>query len=80
MPIQRIAFEDAGDIGMKHAFICKLHHSANYLEGWVELQEWFRPQLALAQLPLNDLQDRGIGDVEEAANVGRVVFNDSGWV
>ena len=32
MPIQRIAFEDAGDIGMKHAFVGKVHHSADYLD------------------------------------------------
>jgi len=55
----------------------KLRHSASSLEGWVELQEWFRPQLALTQLPLNDLTDRGIGNVEEAANVGRVVVNNA---
>ena len=52
--------------------------AGRYVQGWVKLQEWFRPQLAFAQLSLNDLQDCGIGDVEEAANVGRIVFNDSG--
>jgi hypothetical protein len=51
---------------MKHAFVGKVHHSADYLEGWVKLQEWFRPQLAFAQLSLNDLQDCGIGDVGSA--------------
>jgi hypothetical protein len=47
-------------------------------QGRVELQEWFRPQLAFVQLLLNDLENRGIGNVEETADVGRVVCNDAG--
>ena len=41
-------------------------------------QPGFRPQLAVTKLPLNDLPDRRIGNVEEAADVGRVVFNNAG--
>ncbi len=78
MPIQRIASKNIGHSGMEGAGMGKLRHSASSRKGRVELQEWFRPQLAFAQLPLNDLQDRGIGNVEEAANVGCVVCNNAG--
>jgi hypothetical protein len=43
------------------ACLDKIRHATNDLEGRVELQEWFRPQLAFVQLLLNDLENRGIG-------------------
>jgi hypothetical protein len=78
VPIQRIAGKNIGHIGMQDACTGKLRHRASVLEGWVELQEWFRPQLALAQLALNHLPNRRISNVKETANVRRVVVNNAG--
>ena len=63
---------------MKCARLYEIGHPASHLEGWIELEQGFRPKLAFRQFPVNLFADLGIRDVQEATDVGRVIADDPG--
>ena len=45
---------------------------------WIQLKEWLRPKQSTCDLLLNGGRDPVVGNLDEATDVARVVFDDIG--
>ena len=76
--VERVALEDVGDGPVEHASLDDLRNASSHLVGRVELKQRLWPELSFRKRRVNRLADRRVGDVDEAADVARVVADDLG--
>ena len=61
--------------GVQHIGCYKVVDAIAGLEGWIELDEWFRPEYAGLKLLANEIAESRFANSNEAAGVGGVVIN-----
>ena len=76
MAIQRVPVEDVPDIIMQQSRGNDLFDSASLIVGGIELQQWLWPETPLGERGFDVPRDLWVRDVDEAANILRIVIND----